>query len=341
MTAIYSFYLSLNLLCVHCSLVNDSGWTSLYNDHVEYATVLDSVGNRILVARRNMLFLTTDGGKSWSPHSELPVSVLIRQIIAFDPCGQRILVNEINGSKERGVLLTRDGGLSYQKVLNGSAKGEAMFYTKDTSLIVCVSSKPLGIWCSTDYGDSWSRHPCKGISNVDSIGVCTVWGTPIGNRLRLIVGMSHPGWLLISDDTGRSFSKVMLPSEFVDSEIPQITDGSRPGELYACMALSNRRKHSGIFKSEDYGNTWDTVRSPSSLWCVLADKHIQGRLWVGQYGYRDALFPDSSILESDDFGHSWKAFGNKTGKLNWLLRFTADERSLFLASEEGLSLAHF
>src|SRR5690242_9025044 len=112
-------------------------WIPIYSQHVEYATVLDSSANSILLARRNKFFVTHDGGKTWQPHSELEPDYLVRQIIAFDKCGQKLLVNALTGQDSRGIYITDDAGVTWRKVLDAPGRGEAMYFPSDTSSILC------------------------------------------------------------------------------------------------------------------------------------------------------------------------------------------------------------
>jgi hypothetical protein len=206
---------------------------------------------------------------SWQPHSELNPNYLARQIIAFDQCGQSLLLNTVSGNDSRNIFISHDGGQTYRTVLNASAKGESLWFPSDTSSIICVTSNPFGIWISNNRGETWEKRSTSYISR-DSLRVCSLHGLKYLNHTRLIVGCSPPK-LLISDDTGRTFKILEIGHPNSDGELPQIANGAIEGELYACVAFSNRAGEGGIYRSDDFGSSWRRMPSPSSAWCHASE----------------------------------------------------------------------
>jgi hypothetical protein len=78
----------------------DTVWTHIYSQHIECVTVLDSNAASIIASRRNKFFITHNGGATWEPHSQFDPNYLIRQIIAFDKCGQSMLINAVAGKSD-------------------------------------------------------------------------------------------------------------------------------------------------------------------------------------------------------------------------------------------------
>jgi len=143
--------------------------------------------------------------------------------------------------------------------------------------------------------------------------------------------------LLITDDTGASFQSVKLADEQSNAEVPQVTRGFDSSELYACVTWSKIPEAGGLYHSTDFGSSWMKMKSPFSLWSVLADRSVKGRLWAGQYEKFDPAYPASGILSVGGYDGQWQPYGrNLTCKLNWMLRFAPDDRTMLLASENGL-----
>jgi hypothetical protein len=329
----FAFYTLLSIWSAHLFQVDTMSWVPIYRQHVEYATVLDSNAMSIILSRRNKLFITHDGGVTWEPHSEIQPDYLVRQIIAFDKCGESLIVNAVSARDSRALYLTLDGGHTYQRVLDGSADGESMFMPPDTSFIICATSKPFSLLISEDHGETWQRRTEQGID--DSLVACSVYGIKVDGHFRIFVGCSPP-LLLVTDDTGRTFRNDTLQAIGRIGEMPQIVEGVDSSELYACIAFAGHADNGCIYHSTNSGLSWKKIKSPTSLWSILPDKSIRGRLWAGQYYSLDPSYPPSSILATDDYGKNWYECGGHDGIFNWMLRRTPDGRSIILASEKGL-----
>jgi hypothetical protein len=228
--------------------------------------------------------------------------------------------------------LTHDGGTTWRKVLDAPAKGESMFFSKDTSSIFCATCEPFGLFVSKDHSETWNCCTIKDTSHKNSI-VCSLYGIQTRGHTRLIIGCAPPS-LLVTDDTGTTFKTIPIGLPQGDGEVPQIAPGYDSSELYVCIAFSNTIGEGGIYHNIDAGSTWHRIESPASLWCVLADKFKRGKIWVGQYGTFDSHYPNASILSNEE-GY-WSSYGSAGGKLNWMLRYSPDRRSIILASENGL-----
>jgi photosystem II stability/assembly factor-like uncharacterized protein len=311
----------------------ECAWVPVYPQHIEYASVLDSDGSTIIATRRNKFFITHDGGKLWEPYLEIDPNYLVRQVIAFDKCGESLLLNAVSPKKRGALYLTSNGGLSVKKVLDDVAIGESMFFSTDTSLIITATASPFAIWTSKDRGLTWE---CRTKERFDStLVVCTLTGIMHNGHFRIIIGCNPP-LLLVTDDTGVSFRKDSIGYYDGLGEVPQIVEGTDSSDIYACIAIVGIWSKGSIYHSSDAGETWEKIKSPTSLWSILPDKKRRGHLWVGQYNVFDPEYPLAGILETTDGGKDWQECGGLDGKFNWMLRFTPDRRAIILASEKGL-----
>lgn len=244
----------------------ECSWATVYPLHVEYASILDSDGSTIILSRRSKFFITHDGGALWEPHSEIDPNYLVRQIISFDKCGEGLLINAVSSHKIGKLFLTHNGGLTYKNVLDNSGIGESMFFSTDTSLIACATSHPFGIWISKDRGETWDCHTTE--TSDTSFIPCSIQGIAANGHLRIIVGCNPP-MLLITDDTGKSFKHDSVGYYGGLGEVPQIAEGVDTTELYACIAFGGNTGMGSIFRSTNSGETWQKMKSPTSLWSVL------------------------------------------------------------------------
>ena len=144
----------------------------------------------------------------------------------------------------------------------------------------------------------------KGVFSVSGDGVEHVLESPRAREVVQISGRLFAGTgsgLYISDDAGRTWTLAGLR----DSEVWQIRDNGN-GIIYAGTAPT------GLFRSEDNGNTWNEIESLARLadengWCIPLDPPIPAsaralvttgeRLWVG--------VEVGGIAISSDAGATW------------------------------------
>ncbi|KAF4623544.1 hypothetical protein D9613_001966 [Agrocybe pediades] len=123
------------------------------------------------------------------------------------------------------------------------------------------------------------------------------------NRLYLATGMYTNSWdpnngqILISTDTGATFTPVKLPFK-VGGNMP----GRGMGERLAVDPNNNKilffgaRSGNGLWKSTDYGSTWSKVSSFTNTGTYIADP------------------TDTSGYNSDKIGIAWVTFDQTSGK---------------------------
>jgi photosystem II stability/assembly factor-like uncharacterized protein len=262
------------------------------------------------------MYKSVDGGAHWT-HIGLPKSDKIARLIIDarnpDLVYACVLGREWGPSEERGVFRTRDGGMTWKKVLyvdaqtacsdisadpaNSNILYAGMYTYRRWAWHLESGAGNTAVWKSVNGGETWERlsgpDRLLGLPKtaMDRIGVAVAPSDP--NIVYVISETKDEGELWRSDDAGRSWRTVnrdpninFRPFYYADIRV----DPKNPNRVFSLAG--------GLYFSEDGGQTFRTIARD-----VHGDHQA---MWI------DPIDP-RYILEGSDGG--WQV--SRDGGRNW------------------------
>ncbi|MFZ0684137.1 MAG: glycoside hydrolase [Terriglobales bacterium] len=227
------------------------------------------------------IYKSTDAGRTWQ-HLGLRDAQQIASIIVDPKDPNRLFVaaqgHPYGPNSERGVFRSIDGGQTFQKVLykDENAGGMDLVFDPDNSQVIFAS-----LWSSR-------RPPWTTGGGYDGPGSGLYKSTDGG-------------------DTWRQLTKG-LPSEA--EGIGRIGPTVAPSDRNRMYAWVNAKKGSGIYRSEDAGESWQQVNAEERIWgrgddfgCVRVDPRNKDVIYVA----------NTSTYRSDDGGKTFTAIKGAPG----------------------------
>ena len=250
----------------------------------------------------NGMYKSTDEGKTWT-HIGLDATRQIGRVLV-DPKSPDIVfvaaLGQVYGpNPERGVFRSRDGGLTWQKVLfkNENVGAADLAFDPQNSQIVYAS-----LWATRRT--PWSVYP-------PSYG--------------------PGGGLHKSTDGGATWQQLTngLPTEKL-GRIGIAVAPTNHNRVYAIVDA----KEGGLYRSEDAGATWVQISKDSRLWgrgwyfCKIA---------VDPKNADVVYVPNTALYRSTDAGKSWTAIKGAPGGDDYqeLWIYPGDPNRMIVGSDQG------
>jgi len=315
------------------------------------------------------VWLTTDGGATWTPKSDLQDTLSIGAL-AIDRTNPQTLwvgTGEANATTcpvygGAGLLKTTDGGTTW------TSYGEATFAGSGISAVIlhptnpqtlwvantpgqrgtktCQNSPgPHGVWRSQNGGATWSLRLGPDQSLLDGVSDLQLHPT---NPNVLLAGVPRSGvWR--STDGGTTWTRLAtgLPAVNTMGRVEVAFDPVVPTTMYTSMENTSGG-HRGVWKSTNGGGAWSTLAKPGTgscqLWnlsdiCTYADQPVHQCFFyhdIQVAADRDVWIAGLGVARSSDGGATWSHVCQSNVHVdNHTLAFAADGR-VWLGNDGGV-----
>lgn len=190
-----------------------------------------------------------------------------------------------------GLLVSRDGGESWERQTLGLAADATAVTFSDSTPLVLLAATPLGVFRSDDLGQRFLQVS-NGVAGATIAGLSFLPGDP------RVVFATTPIGLLRSADTGQTWARYGGGLPYSDITGLALAKDGR-------AAFASDFQEGGLYRSGDGGQTWNALPTEGLLgdrvWSLVQDKG--GRLLAATAGgglreLRPAEPPSSDVAAS-------------------------------------------
>lgn len=274
------FLLSANHQVLHCQ------WTLLNGSYTGIVNVFAFRDTTIFAGTEDGIFVSTNNGKNWVKKNTGLVSTSVS--------GIEIIGANIFAATSGGAYISTNNGdnWSYKPDLWNSTANSI----KHNGQYLFKASTNMGVFRSNNNGDTWEWvNSGMGTSDVKSLAVS---GTSI--YAGSIIGIH------VSTNNGNSWSKVGLDDIVVNKII--IT-----GQYMFALSYA-----SGLFRTTDYGVSWDTLSRSTTLSDIVAVGSYLFRSSSSSGVYQSAINGSNTTQRNEGFAlfyNSVYSLGTNNGQL--------------------------
>jgi photosystem II stability/assembly factor-like uncharacterized protein len=301
-----------------------------------YLAVTGATQESNTAVNTTMVFVTTDGGRTWADSAPLRAVSTVSEVSFADPeQGFLMLGGGDDAMGEDAVWLyrTADGGAHWSLAAatpapTGTAvssqpgpgripaacdKSGLAFPTATNGWIAgtCNAGLANALLVSQDGGVSWADEPLPLPASICAGGACTVSGPQFLDGTGFVTVDPEPAGaaLLVTRDLGQTWDQVALPTGL---QYPQITFFSPTQGVL--VARETQGAFGGTFyTTADGGQTWTPVPQGANLTRLGVTVDFatpeDGFAWTN--GLETDSVPPTSIYETTNSGRTWHAFTPK------------------------------
>ncbi|MGE5497535.1 MAG: VPS10 domain-containing protein [Syntrophothermus sp.] len=256
-----------------------STWSKLVNGLPE-STITSIAANdkKIVVSTWNGIYISFNGGLSWTAGTSLPYSSWVDKVFVKD---DRIFASNYNF----GVFISSDNGVTWKDGNNGLPKSPYVYcISYFDSTVFAGLFYGSGFYKSTDNGSHWQTVK---IGHLEKI---PVYDIEVSGR-NILTGTGGSG-VFISADSGSTWKAL-------NNGIDGLYISSLRAKGDSLFAGTN---YGRIFLSMDHGLNWKAVHESGDF-----------NLYIGLLAFYDKyIFASSSygLLRSEDNGLNWEMIDN-------------------------------
>ena len=272
------------------------------------------------------LYLSTDGGMSWSRMAVLGgANDMVLDNIVIDPTNSRIMYAaawSVESSTTGELFRSLNGGRNWDTLSGLHGKSIRALAIAPSNPRVLVAGALDGVFRSRDGGDNWERISPENhaeIRNVESIAIDP------GNSDVIYAGTWHLPWKTV--DGGRNWNNIKK-GVIEDSDVFSIIlDSDDPSVVFASAC-------SGIYKSEDGGDQFRKIQGiPFSARRTRVLRMDPADHKIVYAGTTEGLW------KTTDAGATWKRMTGPNIVVNDVLVDPRNSSRLLLATDRGGVLA--
>lgn len=260
--------------------------------------------------------------------------------IAIDPDDpNRFFVNNYGG----GNFLTEDGGVSWKTASQGYSGANVrggLVVAPDNPAKIFAGARS-GLFVSDDYGETWrgrAFRPAR-VAEINALGVHP------GDSDTVLASPWNLGHMIVkSSDGGQTWKRIGLPVGREQQTLTFAFAPSDPETVYAGAGKADYRldmravseRGSGVFRSDDAGDTWRSVSGG-----VLEDKTVA---WIAVHpdnpDYLCAAALQHGLYASEDGGTSWNRIFDKQKTVLFTAINNLNPDTVAAGTDDGLYLSH-
>ena len=298
-----------------------------------YLAVTEATQESDTAVNTTMLFVTTDGGRSWTHSAPLRAESTVSQVSFADPQHGFLLLGGDDGAMGQDsvwLYRTSDGGAHWSPAAATPApsggtvdsrpgpgqipaacdKTGLTFPTATTGWIASTCNAGLAdaLLVSRNGGTSWSDQSLPLPATTCAGGGCMVEGPKFVHGVGLMTVEAQPDGaaLLVTRDLGQTWAQLPLPAGL---QYPQVTFFS-PTQGVLVAGEAQGAFGGTFYTTDDGGQSWTPVRQGSNLTrlgVTIDFANLQdGFAWTN--GLESDPVPPTSIYVTTNSGRSWHAF---------------------------------
>lgn len=300
------------------------GWTPVIPNRAVYGIAVNPQNPTTVFAGNvaRTMFKSVDGGFSWEELAIQEINGTSRiALLYIHPADTTVMF--AGGPEFSGLDRSSDAGQTWATVLK-DASGRRIEFVGTTSVtahptkaneIYAVRALPPIVYKSSNKGATWDSLSIADTvvgARATTIAICP---TPDSSNIVLVSGRGSIVYR--STDGGKTWSRAARLSAQPDAETSVIKWSLvSQGVAYATAnnLFSDNTGNSGVFRTTDFGLTWNRMRfMDTSLYALeLHRTPVTEEIFVGGYqgeGSSSNLKGDSIAFRSPDAGETWQYLG--------------------------------
>lgn len=282
------------------STSNGASWTVSTTPMPSVHSFVEVFGGLVVAAASNdSVYVTSDGGMSWTGVSSMGVHDLVSTSLTTftgSPVAGRVILGATAGGY--GVLRSSDAGLSWDSSGLTTTRINSLHAT-DAGVVYAAGA---GIWKSTDGGGIWQRL------DTGSTIYNAAYVIAVTDSLLIVCQMQDTDSRMYrTTDAGNTWSAVPFRVLEPSSSAGPYTWLESPQLLRRIFGRGYFGTNWNVYRTVNNGQTWTQLENGVSELPIEDADIVPGKGWVVNTG----LPGSRSFLFSQDEGRTWRGRGGR------------------------------
>ena len=271
--------------------LSNLGTLSCYEIKMNYS------GQYIYISTSTGVLRSDDYGENWSIIDSTYVKYRDDwRGIALSKSGQIVYIINDNTTSGNHDYVSYDYGMTWNVLSDITGKKYSICISHNGKYIcspIADTGSNGGIWCSTDYGNTWSKK--------NSLANFTDCAMSSSGQFTLLISIDGTPKIWLSNDYLNSFSSVKT----LTNEDTYVNTGCAMSSSGKYMVTGSKNN---IYVSSDYGKNWNSKRSLNNVSAAYYTMDETGQYMYASYKYTNNN--DTFIYYSENYGESWSIHSN-------------------------------